>query len=81
MYKPKKVVAEKGTKQVTQCTSAEKGCLGDNQLVPVMIFPRKKIKENMIADAPPVTRGLDNLSEYFLLTKTLSWNKISFPVR
>lgn len=67
VHKPKKIVAQRGMKQVSKCTSAERGTLvttccminaAGNTLPPVMIFPRKKFKENMIFGAPPGTLGL-----------------------
>lgn len=67
VHRPKKVLSAKGTKQVSQCTSGERGVLitscciisaSGNTLPPVMIFPRKKFKPHMIKGAPPGTLGL-----------------------
>ncbi|KAG8223986.1 hypothetical protein J437_LFUL012089 [Ladona fulva] len=62
-----KVIAEKGIKQVSQATSAEKGthvttcCVinaSDSTLPLAMIFPQVHFKEYMLAGAPPGTLGL-----------------------
>lgn len=67
VQKPKKVLASKGCKQVSQCTSGERGTLvttccivsaSGNTLPPAMVFPRKNFKEHMISGAPPGTLGL-----------------------
>lgn len=67
VQKPKKVLSSKGTKQVSQCTSGERGVLvttcciisaTGSALPPVMVFPRKKFKHHMLNGAPPGTLGL-----------------------
>lgn len=67
VQKPKKIVAAKGAKQVSKCTSAERGelvttcCIvsaSGNSLPPVMIFPRKTFKEFMLFGCLPGTLGL-----------------------
>ncbi|XP_072375636.1 uncharacterized protein [Diabrotica undecimpunctata] len=67
VHKPIKVLAPKGSKQVSKCTSGERGVLvttccrvsaSGNSLPPAMIFPRKNFKEHMISGAPPGTLGL-----------------------
>lgn len=64
---PPKILAKKGMKQVSQCTSGERGILVTNfsiicaagyALPPAMIFPRVHFKEIMIKEAPPDTLGL-----------------------
>lgn len=71
VQKPKKVVAEKGVKQLNSCTSGERGvlvttcviiCANGTFLPPVMVFPRKYYKEHMTQGAPPGTLGLANPS-------------------
>ncbi|XP_033218484.1 uncharacterized protein LOC117173945 [Belonocnema kinseyi] len=60
----RKVIAERGVKQVSSVTSGEKGttCViiaGDgNCLPPAMVLPRKKFKSCMLNQAPPGTLGL-----------------------
>lgn len=67
VQKPKKVLSSKGTKQVSQCTSGERGVLittcciisaTGNALPPAMVFPRKKCKHHMLNGAPSGTLGL-----------------------
>jgi hypothetical protein len=50
VHKPKKIVAQKGVKQVNTCSSGERGILvttccivsaSGNTIPPVMVFPRK----------------------------------------
>ena len=64
---PRKVIGEKGAKQVYQITSGEKGSLvtvcciigaNGNSLPPAIIFPRVNFKPHMINDAPANTLGL-----------------------
>lgn len=71
VQKPQKIIAEKGAKQVSKCTSAEKGtnvttcCFisaSGNFLPPVMIFPRVHFKPHMTQEAPTGTLGLANPS-------------------
>ncbi|XP_072400177.1 uncharacterized protein [Diabrotica undecimpunctata] len=67
VHKPKKVLASKGSKQVSKYTSGERGVLvttccivsaSGNSLPPAMIFPRKNFRKHMISGAPPGTLGL-----------------------
>jgi len=67
VQKPKRIIAEKGTKQVGQATSAERGTLvttcciisaSGNSLPPAMVFPRVNFRDFMIRGAPPGTIGL-----------------------
>ncbi|KAF2899617.1 hypothetical protein ILUMI_06558 [Ignelater luminosus] len=62
-HKPRKILAEKGFKQVNQCTSAERGVLvticsivstAGTYLPPALVFPRKYFKAHMLAGAPAV---------------------------
>lgn len=71
VQKPKKILAAKGQKQVSQCTSGERGTLvttcciisaSGNSLPPAMVFPRKHFKIHMITGAPPGTLGLASTS-------------------
>ena len=64
---PRKVIGEKGARQVHQITSGEKGSLvtvcciigaNGNSLPPAMVFPRVHFKPHMINDAPANTLGL-----------------------
>ncbi|KAF2884793.1 hypothetical protein ILUMI_21400 [Ignelater luminosus] len=70
-HKPRKILAEKGTKQVNQCTSAERDALvticckvysivsaAGTYLPPALVFPRKYFKEHMLAGAPAGSLGL-----------------------
>ena len=66
---PPKLIAEKGVKQVSKCTSGEKGTLATtcciinaagNSLPPAMIFPRVHFRDHMLRGAPPGTLGLAN---------------------
>ena len=69
VHSPPKVIAEKGVKQVSKCTSGEKGTLATiccitnaagNSLPPAMIFPRVHFRDHMLRGAPPGTLGLAN---------------------
>lgn len=62
-----KVLAEKGTKQVSKIQSSERGTLvttccivnaSGHAIPPVMVFPRVHFKSHMITGAPPGTLGL-----------------------
>ena len=66
---PPKVIAEKGVKQVSKCTSGEKGTLATtcciinaagNSLPPAMIFPRVHFRDHMLRGASPGTLELAN---------------------
>ncbi|XP_072389336.1 uncharacterized protein [Diabrotica undecimpunctata] len=67
VHAPPKILAKKGMKQVSQCTSGDRGVLvttcsiiyaGGYALPPAMVFPRVHFKEMMIQDAPAGTLGL-----------------------
>ncbi|KAJ8951915.1 hypothetical protein NQ314_007634 [Rhamnusium bicolor] len=54
VQRPRKVVAQKGVKQISHCTSGERGVLvttcvavsaSGNHIPPTMIFPRKNLKD------------------------------------
>lgn len=71
VQRPQKVLAEKGIKQVSKVTSAERGTLvttcctisaTGQYIPPVMIFPRTHFKDHMITGAPSGTLGLANPS-------------------
>jgi len=64
VQKPNRVIAEKGLKQVSQVTSAERGtlitnCAGfnaiGNAIPPFLIFPRVHYKDYMIKGSPTGT--------------------------
>ena len=64
---PNRIFAGKGSRRVSQNTSAEKGTLvttcmivnGAGQVFPpVMVFPRVNFKPSMLTDCFPGTRGL-----------------------
>lgn len=64
---PKNVIAQRGTKQVSQTTSFERGTLVTtcciinalgSFLPPIMVFSRAHFKDHMIKDAPTGTIGL-----------------------
>lgn len=68
---PPKVIAEKGTKQIGQVTSAERGALvtalffinaAGGFLPPVFVFPRVNYKDHMLMNGPPGALGLANIS-------------------
>ncbi|KAF2905483.1 hypothetical protein ILUMI_00695 [Ignelater luminosus] len=70
-HKPRKILAEKGSKQVNQCTSAERGALvticsivsaAGTYLPPALVFPRKYFKAHMLAGAPAGSLGVANTS-------------------
>ncbi|XP_072384418.1 uncharacterized protein [Diabrotica undecimpunctata] len=67
VHAPPKILAKKCMKQVSQCTSGDRGvlvttcsiiCAGGYALPPAMVFPRVHFKEMMIQDAPADTLGL-----------------------
>lgn len=71
VHTPKKVVAERGTRQVSQVTSAERGTLvticafvnaTGTFVPPAIIFPRKHFKKHMLRGAPAGTLGLASKS-------------------
>lgn len=71
VQKPKKVVAQKGLKQVGAATSAERGALITlaaavnaigNTIPPMFIFPRVRYNELFVASGPPESIGAGNSS-------------------
>lgn len=67
VQKPKRILAQKGVKQVNQCASGERGelvtvvaILGATGtfLPPAFVFPRKKFKSHMLNGAPTGSLGL-----------------------
>lgn len=67
VQKPKKILAQKGVKQVNQCTSRERGelvtvvpiiCATGSFLPPALVFPRKNFKNHMLNGALAGTLGL-----------------------
>ncbi|XP_044757612.1 MFS-type transporter clz9-like [Coccinella septempunctata] len=69
--KPPKVIAVRGTKQVGQIASAERGTLttvlffisaSGGTIPPVFIFPRVYFKDNMLKGAPVGAKGMPNPS-------------------
>lgn len=66
VHKPPKIIAARGSRQVGQATSAERGtlvtlcaivgCTG-RALPPYLIFPRKHYKEHMLKNAPVGSKG------------------------
>lgn len=68
---PPKVIAQRGSKQIGQVTSAERGTLvttlffinaAGGFLPPVFIFPRVNYKDIMLSNGPPGALGLANAS-------------------
>ncbi|KAF2896675.1 hypothetical protein ILUMI_09490 [Ignelater luminosus] len=68
---PRRVIAQKGCKQVSSVTSAERiqlvtvcniFCSRGHALLPSMVFPRVRFKERMLQGAPRGTIALDNPS-------------------
>lgn len=64
VHKPPKILAPRGKKQIGQATSAERGQLvtlvaivsaTGKALPPLLIFPRKQIKDHFLKGAPPGT--------------------------
>nr|XP_049704587.1 uncharacterized protein LOC126056252 isoform X1 [Helicoverpa armigera] len=80
VLKPKKILAEKGTKQVGAIVSAERGTLVTvelavsalgNSIPPMFVFPRLKYKELFIRDGPPECIGAGNKSGWMTSTEFL----------
>ena len=76
VQKPKKIIAQKGLKQLNQVTSGERGelvtllvCISavGTFIPPVMIFPRKNFKQHMVTGAPAGTLGLAHPSGWMTL--------------
>ena len=72
---PKCVIAQKGIKQLSKCTSGERGVLvttcaiinaSGTFLPPVMVFPRRNYKAHMLNGAPPGTLGMANPSGWMI---------------
>lgn len=68
---PPKVIAERGSKQIGQVTSGERGTLvttlffvnaAGGFLPPIIVFPRVNYKDIMLANGPPGGLGLANIS-------------------
>nr|XP_047129405.1 MFS-type transporter clz9-like [Hydra vulgaris] len=68
---PTKIIAAKGSKQVGQVTSAERGTLvttlffvnaGGGTIPPVFIFPRVSYKDHMLNNGPSGALGLSHVS-------------------
>lgn len=71
VLKPKKILAEKGTKQVGAIVSSERGTLVTvelavsalgNSIPPMFVFPRLKFKDLFIRGGPPECIGAGNQS-------------------
>uniref|UniRef100_A0A2A4K4E0 HTH CENPB-type domain-containing protein n=1 Tax=Heliothis virescens TaxID=7102 RepID=A0A2A4K4E0_HELVI len=69
VQKPDRVIAGRGTKQVSSVTSAERGVLVTvatavnaigNSIPPMFIFPRKRFQDHFIRDAPQGSTGSAN---------------------
>lgn len=82
VHKPGKVVATKGTRQVSKVTSGERGqnvtviCAMNavgSYIPPVFIFPRKRVAERMIAGAPPGSLCFANESGWSDSEQFLKW--------
>ena len=67
VHRPDKIIAGRGSKQVGQITSGERGTLVTlccavnalgNSVPPFFIFPRVYFKETMLSDAPPGSKGM-----------------------
>lgn len=80
VLKPKKIVAQKGMKQVGAIVSAERGTLvtvelaanaAGNTIPPMFIFPRLKYKELFLRDGPPESIGAGNSSGWMTATEFL----------
>ncbi|XP_050678651.1 jerky protein homolog-like [Leptidea sinapis] len=77
---PKKILAEKGTKQVGAIVSTERGTLVTvelavsalgNSIPPMFVFPRLKYKDLFIRDGPPECIGAGNKSGWMTSTEFL----------
>lgn len=82
VQKPRKVIAPKGSKQVNQLTSAERGSLVTvigainaigNAVPPLMVFPRVHYKQNMLTGAPAGTKGTATSSGWSSSEIFLEW--------
>lgn len=79
-----KVIAMKGQKQVGQITSAERGTLitmcgainaNGNNIPPLLIFPRKYLKDHMLKGAPNGTIGAATPSGWMTTEIFVHWLK------
>ncbi|XP_068990461.1 uncharacterized protein [Neodiprion pinetum] len=75
---PKKIIAQKGIKQVGAVVSAERGTLvtvemavsaSGNTIPPMFVFPRLKFKDIFIRDGPPESIGAGNSSGWMTATE------------
>lgn len=82
VLKPKKIVAQKGTKQVGAIVSAERGTLvtvelaasaAGNTIPPMFVFPRLKYKDLFLRDGPPESVGAGNSSGWMTATEFLTY--------
>ncbi|XP_041453264.1 uncharacterized protein LOC121406317 [Lytechinus variegatus] len=71
VQQPRKIIAQKGVKQVGAVTSAERGTLvtvcfavsaSGNSIPPMLVFPRVNFREHFIANGPPGFCGSANPS-------------------
>ncbi|XP_041475762.1 uncharacterized protein LOC121424221 [Lytechinus variegatus] len=71
VQQPRKIIAQKGVKQVGAVTSAERGTLvtvcfavsaSGNSIPPMLVFPRVNFREHFIANGPPGCCGSANPS-------------------
>lgn len=84
VQRPQKILATTGRKQVGCLTSAERGsnvtvvcCMsaGGSYIPPVLIFPRKNMKIELIDEAPPGTIGIAQESGWMTTEVFLKWLK------
>lgn len=78
VLKPRKIVAQKGTKQVGAIVSAERGTLvtvelaasaAGNTIPPMFVFPRLKYKDLFLREGPPESIGAGNSSGWMTTTE------------
>ena len=79
---PVNIVATKGIKQVSKMTSGERGktvtvicamSAAGTYLPPIMIFPRKRMIESLMAGAPPQSLGCCSASGWTDSTLFVRW--------
>lgn len=84
VQKPQKIIAKTGRKQVGCITSAERGtnvtvvcCMsaGGSYIPPVLIFPRKNMKNELLDGAPAGTLGIAQESGWMTTEVFLKWLK------
>lgn len=82
VLKPKKIVAQKGAKQVGAIVSAERGTLvtvelaasaAGNTIPPMFVFPRLKFKNLFLRDGPSESIGAGNKSGWMTATEFLTY--------